>query len=168
MLPRQGRRRVSAKRPGTLGRAVSVMHIFRGGAVSEIIVLRLDQGDDVLDSISQAARKLDVHTGVVVSGIGTLDRARLHHITHTGYPSVDEFVTYEGPLELLSIDGIIAEYTPHLHTCVSIKEATYMGHLEPGCRVLYLAEIAIARVENLRLRRLPNPETKISQLHPAD
>jgi hypothetical protein len=43
-----------------------------------------------------------------------------------------------------------------------------MGHLEPGCRVLYLAEIAIARVENLRLRRLPNPETKISQLHPAD
>jgi hypothetical protein len=144
------------------------MDVFPGGTVSEVIALRLDQGDDVLDSISKAARKLDLHTGVVISGIGTLDQARVHHITHTGYPSVDEFVTYEGPIELLSIDGIIAEYVPHLHTCISIKEKTYMGHLEQGCRVLYLAEIAIARVDNLRLCRRANPATKINQLHLAD
>ena len=144
------------------------MDIFRGGTVSEIIALRLDQGEDVLESISEAARKLDIHTGVIVSGIGTLDRARMHHITHTGYPSVDEFVEYEGPIELLSIDGIIADHVPHLHTCISIEETTYMGHLEPGCRVLYLAEIAIARLDDLRLRRRKNPETGISQLQLAD
>jgi predicted DNA-binding protein with PD1-like motif len=144
------------------------MDVFSGGSISEVIALRLDQGDDVLRSLEELARDRDIHTGIVLSGIGTLDRARLHHITHTGYPSENAFVEYEGPIELLSIDGIIADHTPHLHTCISMKETTYMGHLEPGCRVLYLAEIAVGRLDGLRLSRRVNPDTGISQLGPAD
>lgn len=143
------------------------MEIFSGGRIGEVIAVRLDRGEDVLGSVEAVAREKDIHTGVVVSGIGTLDRARLHYITHTGYPSKDEIVEYEGPIELLSMDGIIAEHVPHIHTCISIKETTYMGHLEPGCRVLYLAEIAIARVEDMRLRRRPHPETNINTLQRA-
>jgi predicted DNA-binding protein with PD1-like motif len=144
------------------------MQVFPGGTAAEVIAVRLDQGEDVLASIESLAKETDVHTGVVVSGIGTLDQARLHHITHTGYPSKDAIVEYEGPIELLSTQGIIADYIPHLHTCISIKETTYMGHLEPGCRVLYLAEIVIARLEGIRLCRRPNPETGIRQLQVAD
>jgi len=144
------------------------MDIFPSGRITEVIALRLDQGEDVLASIEAAAKKHDIHTGVVLSGIGTLDRARLHHITRTGYPSVDEFVEHEGPIELLSVQGLIADYVPHLHTCISIKEQTYMGHLEPGCRVLYLAEIAIGRLEGVRLRRVTNPKTGINQLRSAE
>jgi len=140
------------------------MDIFSGGRLAEVIAFRLDQGEDVLQSVEALARDKDIHTGIVLSGIGTLDRARLHHITHTGYPSTDEFVEYEGPIELLNMQGLIAEHAAHLHTCVSIKDQTYMGHLEPGCRVLYLAEIAIGRLEGLRLCRLPNPQTGIRQL----
>lgn len=142
------------------------MEVVPGGHVAEVMTLRLDQGEDVLASVERAAREHQIHTGVVMSGIGTLDRARLHYITHTGYPSKNEFVDYEGPIELLSIDGIIADFKPHLHTCISIKDRTYMGHLEPGCRVLYLAEIAIARIEGIRLARRRNPETGIDQLQP--
>lgn len=142
------------------------MQVVPGGHVAEVIALRLDQGEDVLASVERAAREHETHTGVVISGIGTLDRARLHYITHTGYPSKNEFVDYEGPIELLSIDGIIADFKPHLHTCISIKDRTYMGHLEPGCRVLYLAEIAIAKIEGIRLARRKNPETGIDQLQP--
>jgi len=140
------------------------MQLMRGGHFTEIIAIRLDQGEDVLASVERVARETGCHTGVVLSGIGTLDRARLHHITHTGYPSVDEFVTYEGPIELLSVQGIIADYTAHLHTCISIKEQTYMGHLEPGCRVLYLAEIALGVLEGMSLHRVAHPETGIKQL----
>ena len=140
------------------------MELFPGGRVTEVIAMRLDQGEDVLASIEAAAREHDIHTGVVVSGIGTLDRARLHYITHTGYPSKDEFAEYEGPIELLSMDGMIADYVPHLHTCISMKDKTYMGHLEPGCRVLYLAEIAIARLEGVRLCRRPDPDTGVNKL----
>ena len=140
------------------------MEVFPGGRLREVIALRLDQGEDVLGAIEELAKERNLHTGVVLSGIGTLDQACLHHITHTGYPSIDQFVQYDGPIELLSLQGMIADYTPHLHTCISIKEQTYMGHLEPGCRVLYLAEIAVARLEGVRLRRVANPETGIKQL----
>ena len=144
------------------------MDIFDGGRLGEIFTLRLDQGEDVLGSIEAAAREKDIHSGIVLSGIGTLDRAQVHYITGTGYPAVDKFVEYEGPIELVSIDGIIAEHTPHLHTCISIEDKTYMGHLEPGCRVLYLAEIAIARLEGVRLRRRPHPDTSVNTLQLAE
>ncbi len=140
------------------------MEVFPGAQIAEVVALRLDRGEDVLASIEKAARERGIHTGVVMSGIGTLDRAQLHYITHTSFPPKNEFVEYEGPIELLSIDGIIADFTPHLHTCLSVKDWTYMGHLEPGCRVLYLAEIAIARLEGVRLTRRKNPETNVSQL----
>ena len=140
------------------------MEVFPGGRLGEVIALRLDQGEDVLGALEALAKERDIHTGVVLSGIGTLDQACLHHITHTGYPSIDQFVQYDGPIELLSVQGLIADYLPHLHTCISIKEQTYMGHLEPGCRVLYLAEFAVARLEGVRLRREANPETGIRQL----
>lgn len=143
------------------------MELFSGGRLGEVITLRLDQGEDVLGAIEGVARERDLHTGIVLSGIGTLDQACLHHITHTGYPSIDQFVQYDGPIELLSVQGLIADYTPHLHTCISIREQTYMGHLEPGCRVLYLAEIAVARLEGVRLHRVANPDTGIKQLRAA-
>jgi hypothetical protein len=144
------------------------MEVFTGGHIAEVAAVRLDQGDDVLAALERLARELDIHTGIVLSGIGTLDQATLHHITHTGYPPKDRMVSYEGPIELLSIDGLIADYVPHLHTCISIKDQTFMGHLEPGCRVLYLAEIAIAKLEGVRLSRRKNPETGINQLVRAD
>ena len=140
------------------------MEIYRGGHFKEILAVRLDFGEDVLASVEAAAREYQCHTGVVLSGIGTLDQVRLHHITHTGFPPIDEFVTYEGPFELLSIQGIIADYVPHLHTCVSRKDETFMGHLEPGCRVLYLAEIVIGVLDGMRLQRVQNPETSVKQL----
>jgi hypothetical protein len=144
------------------------MQVFPGGEIAEIVTLRLDKGEDVLASVESVARERGIHTGVVISGIGTLYEARLHHITHTGFPPRNEFVTCEGPIELLNIDGIIADFVPHLHTCISIKEQTYMGHMEPGCRVLYLAEIAIARLEGVRLTRKTNPATSINELTAAD
>ena len=143
------------------------MDVFPGGRIAEVVALRLDTGEDVLASVEKAARDNGIHTGVVISGIGTLDQAHLHHITHTGSPPKDEFVTYEGPIELLSIDGIIADFTPHLHTCISIKDQTYMGHLEPGCRVLYLAEIAIAKLDGIRLTRTKNAATRVNELQAA-
>ena len=144
------------------------MEIFAGGRIGEVIAIRLDKGEDVLSSIERVAREKGVQTGVVLSGIGTLYEAQLHHITHTGFPPKNEFVTYKGPIELLSIDGIIADFVPHLHTCVSIEDQPYMGHMEPGCLVLYLAEIAIARLDGVRLARKKNPDTGINELTVAD
>ena len=102
--------------------------------------------------------------GDLSSGLGTLDHARLHFITHTHYPPDDQFVEYDGPIELVSIQGLIADFVPHLHTCLSIGETSYMGHLEPGCRVLYLAEIVIGQLRQVAFHRVRDEATKVKQL----
>lgn len=135
------------------------MDIIDGMEIDEIICVYVEPGEDFHESIEEAARRHDVQSGVVLSGIGTFDRARIHHITHTDFPAEDRFVTIEGPLELCSVDGIIADYVPHMHTTMALRgEELFAGHLEPGCRVLYLAEVVIARFSGAELERDTHPE----------
>ena len=131
------------------------MEYFSTENVGKTLVLRLDPGDYVLESIEDLVQKEDIKDAVVVSAIGTLDYCTLHMVTTTGYPPVEHFERWEDkPLELASIDGLIADGTPHLHTVVSDCEKAYAGHLEKGCRVLYLAEIVIVELLSMDLTRI--------------
>ncbi|MFO7958203.1 MAG: DNA-binding protein [Candidatus Brocadiia bacterium] len=135
------------------------MDIIDGMDIEEIICVYMEYGDDFHECIEEAAREKDVQSGAVLSGIGTFDKARIHHITHTGFPANDEFVTLEGPIELVSVDGIIADYQPHMHTTMALRGTElFSGHLEPGCRVLYLAEVVIAKFSGRQLARDEHPE----------
>jgi len=137
---------------------------FSTEEIGRVFVLRLDQGDMVLESINQLIADEGIKDAVVVSGIGTLDKCTLHMVMTTGYPPVEHFERWDDvPLELASIDGIIANGEPHLHAVVSDSEKAYAGHLEPGCRVLYLAEIVIVEVKSMDLMRVRN-EKNILQL----
>ncbi len=140
------------------------MEYFSDQKFARVFTLRLDQGDFVLESIKELINKEDIKNGVVVSAIGTLDYCTLHMVMTTGYPPVEHFEHWEDkPLELSSIDGVIANGEPHLHTVVSDHEKAYSGHLEEKCRVLYLAEIVIAEIDTPNLIRKPD-KNNISKL----
>lgn len=120
-------------------------------------VLQLDQGDDLLGSILDFVEQSGLRTGAVVSGIGTLDRCTLHMVTTTGYPPVEVFPTWtDTPLELVGMQGAIADGKPHIHMTVSDRDQATGGHLEPGCRILYLAEVVIQEYSGLDLTRVEN------------
>jgi predicted DNA-binding protein with PD1-like motif len=76
---------------------------------------------------------------------------------------VDEFFKRTEPMEVASIDGLIADYQPHLHFTFSDLKSTVAGHLEDDCTVLYLAEVVIAEVKDLKLVR-KRGEHRISHL----
>lgn len=140
------------------------MKYFSSENVGRTFILRLDQGDDVLGSINDLIQKENISDGVVVSGIGTLDYCTLHMVMTTGYPPVEHFEKWEDkPLELASIDGIIADGVPHLHTVISDHEKAYAGHLEPGCRILYLGEVVIMELKDMNLFRVKS-EKGINEL----
>ena len=140
------------------------MEYFSGQEIGRTFVLRLDPGDFVLESIKELIKKENIKDAVVVSGIGTLDYCVLHMVMTTGYPPVEHFERWnDKPLELASIDGYIADGTPHLHTVISDHQKAYAGHLEEGCRTLYLAEIVIMEVKDLGLTRILN-EKKLLKL----
>ena len=120
-------------------------------------MLKLDQGDYVLESIKRMIAEENLKNGVVISGIGTLDQSVMHMITTTGYP-IGEYYDRRNdePLELVAIQGFIADGVPHLHTVISNKLSTYAGHLEEGCRALYLGEVIIMEVSGPELCRVKN------------
>lgn len=133
------------------------MEYFTGTEYGRTFILRLDPGDLLLESIKNLIEKEKIKNAVVVSAIGTLDYCVLHMVMTTGYPPVEHFERWENkPLELSSIDGIIADGIPHLHTVVSDSEKAYSGHLEEGCRVLYLAEIVILELKSPSVTRIRN------------
>ncbi|MCL6614258.1 MAG: DNA-binding protein, partial [Firmicutes bacterium] len=71
------------------------------------------------------------------------------------------------PRKPSAIQGLIIDGQPHLHAVVSDRERAYAGHLENGCRVLYLAEIAameLAGGENLQRRPDERGINKITAL----
>ncbi len=140
------------------------MDIIAHGGVSEIICIGFARGDLFLEGINDAIRKHNIVHGAVISGMGTFDRCRMHFTTNPGLPPHDEFVELEGALELVSVHGLIVNGQPHLHMTVGDMSRTWAGHLEEGCRVLYLAEVAIARFESMPLVRREN-EHRIRELH---
>ena len=124
----------------------------------ELITIGMGPGELLLEGIQEAITKHDIKNGVVLSGIGTFKKCRFHYITGTGIPPKDATVTLEKPLELNSINGIIANGEPHIHIAVSCGEdAAYGGHLEPGSELAYLAEITILKCNGHALARESDP-----------
>lgn len=130
-----------------------------------IVIVGLRRGELLLESLREVARQADIHSGVVMTGIGSLTKARIHTVMTNNYPPGDEMVELEGPLEVVQFGGIIANYEPHIHISLWDVDKNYQGgHLEEGCAVLTLSEISIKRLTGLRLTRRVMDESGVRLL----
>ena len=143
------------------------MNIIKGKGKADLIIIGIEPGEMLLETIQQAIEKYDIQNGIVISGIGTLKTCNMHYINHVDFPPSDSIYHLEKPLELLSVNGIIANKEPHLHIVVSCKDdETYGGHLEPESEVAYLAEIAILKTDFIAMKRHLDARRKIKLLGP--
>lgn len=139
------------------------MKYYSTKKIGRIFTLSLETGDYVLESIRELIKKEKIKDAVVVSAIGTLDQYRAHYVATTGFPPQNCFEHWKDkPLELANINGTIANGEPHLHIVVSDSEKAYAGHLEEGCRTLYLAELVIIELKGLNLRRERNDKNIVT------
>jgi len=129
------------------------MKSFATDRIGRFVVIHLEKGDLLLESIQSETERLSIKSGVVISGIGSLRKIVLHIITNTKDVSVNEYITIEEPIEIGSIQGIILDGVAHLHIVCSDMTRAYTGHLENGCEVQYIAEISILEVEDMGLTR---------------
>ncbi|MGH2350667.1 MAG: PPC domain-containing DNA-binding protein [Chloroflexota bacterium] len=133
-----------------------------------LVVLSLHHGDDVLECVQRAIREVDLDDAVVMTGVGSLQAARIHVIASNNYPPGDTFFDLEGPLEVAQIAGIIGGGVPHLHTTLfDAKHRAWGGHVEPGCRVLTLCELSIQRLTEVRMTRRALDSSGVKVLDPA-
>ena len=124
------------------------------------VVIRLDTGDLVLESIREACGDHDVDTGAVVSAIGTLRNLCVHYL-HTDDLAQERadrntMVELDGCWEISGIQGLIADGEPHLHVTAWDGDRTIGGHLEEGNEINALGEILVRRLEGIELIREPN------------
>lgn len=122
-------------------------------ANGRILIVSLDKGELVLETIADVLKKHCIKSAAMISGIGTLRKAVYHMITTTEDHATNRFVTLEGPMELSSVQGLVLEGEPHFHMVFSDLERVYSGHLEPGCEVQYLAEFVLLEFQGEDLRR---------------
>ena len=139
------------------------METFTGGASGKFVAVRCNRGDDILACMQQAIKENKIKNGVVISGIGTIDQCVLHYVTDPANAKSVCFKTSKDVmLEVTGMQGIIANGEPHLHMVVSSTEHAWAGHVEPGCRTLFLCEILIMVFDDdstfTRTHAVPDPD----------
>ena len=145
------------------------MKTMQHDGAMEAVIIALEPGELLLESIREAVKRCGVSSGAVVSGIGTLRTCRMHYINNVGFPPTDTIFSLEKPLELLSVSGLIADGEPHLHIVVSCgSDEVYAGHLEEASEVAYLAEIAVIAFNDLAMARKLDPQRRIRLLGPKE
>jgi predicted DNA-binding protein with PD1-like motif len=130
---------------------------FAGAQIQEVIRLRLDRGDLLLESIQAAIGKHKIEDGAVLTAAGSLQVCTYHGVKTLAEKPEQQFTTVQGPLEIIGVNGLIAAGEPHIHMTLSRPEGGAIGgHLEKGCKVLYRAELTIAKFSGTALARKPN------------
>jgi len=128
----------------------------------QIHILRLDDGEDIIDSILRSAKDSRA-TMLICTGLGMITDFEL------GYFDKGEYISksYSEPHELLSIQGAISGYGEqrvHVHVAVADKEHKMLGgHLLRG-KVWMSNEIGIIRLDGVRSTREIDPEKNVMML----
>jgi len=121
--------------------------------VSRIHILRVDPGEDVLNTVKDFLAKRSLRQAIVLGGYGTLAAHRLHWVTHNRLPSESVIASSEGGIEILGMSGLVVDGEPHIHITLSTQQGAYGGHVEEGCIAYVLCEIFFAEVEGRQLTR---------------
>jgi len=117
----------------------------------------LDRDALLLESINDVIKDKGIKDGHVMISAGSVQECRYHFVTSTAQKPKDEYKTVKGPFEILHAGGIIANGEPHIHITLSApNKGAFGGHLEKGCRVLYLGEVTIVKYSGAELIRKPN------------
>lgn len=124
------------------------MHTETSNSLRTVFV-RMDPGEDVLDSLRAAVAEQGIKSAAFISGVGSLDRYHMHVVETTNLPPGNIYFKGEGPFDILAVTGFVIDGEVHAHIAISNPDLAMGGHLEKGCRVLTFAVIAVAETTDV-------------------
>jgi len=131
--------------------------LFPAAQVQEVYRVLLDRDALLLESINSVIKQKDIRDGEVLVTAGSVQECTFHYVGSTDKLPKNVYKTVKGPYEILNAGGIIADGEPHIHITLSTEGMSVMGgHLEKGCRVLYLAEVTVLKYSGPSLIRKNN------------
>lgn len=126
------------------------------------IVVKLEKGDNVGESITQVLDDYGIFSGMIEHGIGMIKGLEV------GYWNGKEYVKAKLPTpgEVVSFHGSISSNEPRLHIHISVAAADHQvkgGHFFSGIADP-LMEIYILRLEEIVLKRELNKDSGLKEL----
>ena len=138
--------------------------VFESAQIQAVYRVLLDRGALLLESIHAVIKQKGITDGQVLVTAGSVSECTYHYVATTALKPTNVAKTVKGPYEILNAGGIIADGQPHLHITLSDpRKGAFGGHLENGCRILYLGEVTIVKYSGQALTRKSN-ENGISLL----
>lgn len=141
------------------------------GLEDNIIVLKLNDGEDLFRSLEISLKKLDIRSGVILSGIGMIKEFELGYFDNGEY----RLKQFNAPHELVSLMGSVAyaKHDPdqmllHIHCTAADSDLNVWGGHLYHARVNVINEITILRLNKLELTRIKNDLTGLMELNIED
>ena len=100
------------------------MQVFRGATAMEVLSVRVDAGEDLLQSLNKAVSETQLAAGAVVSGCGDLEHLRLEVPANVNWPPTAYAIEKQGP-GLINADLLVINKTdlaPHVGADLSVME----------------------------------------------
>ena len=137
--------------------AADSVRVFGPAHAEEVYRILLDRDALLLESITDVIKQKGIQDGEVFVTAGSVQQCTWHYVTSTAQKPVNAFKTIKEAAEILNAGGMIAAGEPHLHITLSTPaKGAFGGHLENGCKVLYLAEVTIVKYSGVALTRKDN------------
>jgi len=109
--------------------------------------IRLNSGDDILESLSEAVKKHGIKNAFIIAGTGSAVNHHFHVVASPKLPPGDIFVKEDKASDVLNLNGFVINGRVHAHITHSDKDIAYGGHLEDGVKVLTFLSITLAEVD---------------------
>jgi predicted DNA-binding protein with PD1-like motif len=135
------------------------MNYFVSESVPRVVLVVFERDDLLLEGLVDVARKENIDTATITGGIGSLQRLNVHTFARFGFPPEEKPLTFGGAIEIGGIQGSVVGGEVHAHITFFHWDsmATWIGHLEEGSRVAYLAEVTLLALEGVQTERFRTP-----------
>lgn len=125
-------------------------------------IIKIEKGEDVKKSIMEVVSSGQIKAGSVLWAVGMIQKMEIGYFNGKEY----EKEIYDGPLEVVSFHGSIAENDPELHIHISVAGKDHSvvgGHLFSGL-ANPLLEVHLSRSEGFGMKRVYNPGSTLKEL----
>lgn len=131
------------------------MHYFVSEGVPRVILVVFERDDRLLEGLTDVVRKENIDTAAITGGIGSLQRLNVHTFARFGFPPEEKPLGFTGAIEIGGIQGSVVGGEVHAHITFFHWDsmATWIGHLEEGSVVAYLAEVSLLALEGVQTER---------------